>query len=95
IAAAAPEYLTPESVPAEVVAKEREIFVAEAGDKPAEIAKKIVDGKLAKYYESVCLLKQPFVKDPDKSIEQYLTEVAAKVGEKIEISRFNRLEMGA
>jgi elongation factor Ts len=95
IAAAAPEYLTPESVPAEVVAKEREIYAAEAGDKPDDITKKIVDGKLAKYYESVCLLKQPFIKDPDKTIEQYMTEVAAKVGEKIEISHFSRLELGA
>ena len=94
IAASAPEYLNPESVPEEVVAKEREIYASEAGDKPDDIATKIVDGKLDKFYQSVCLTKQPFIKDPDKSIEHYQTEVAAKVGEKIEIRQFSRIELG-
>jgi elongation factor Ts len=94
IAAAAPEYLNPESVPEEVVAKEREIYASEAGAKPADIATKIIDGKLTKFYQSVCLTKQPFIKDPDKSIEQYLTEIAAKVGEKVEIRQYRRIELG-
>lgn len=94
VAASAPEYLNPESVPEVVVAKEREIYASEAGDKPDAIATKIVDGKLDKFYQSVCLAKQPFIKDPDKSIEAYQTEVAAKVGEKIEIRQFNRMELG-
>lgn len=94
IAASAPEYLNPESVPEEVVAKEREIYASEAGDKPDDIVTKIVDGKLDKFYQSVCLTKQPFIKDPDKSIEQYQTDVAAKVGEKIEIRQFSRIELG-
>jgi len=94
IAASAPEYLNPESVPEEVVAKEREIYASEAGDKPDDIATKIVDGKLDKFYQSVCLTKQPFIKDPDKSIEHYQTAVAAKVGEKIEIRQFSRIELG-
>jgi elongation factor Ts len=94
IAATAPEYLNPESVPEEVVAKEREIYASEAGDKPTDIVTKIVDGKLAKYYQTVCLTQQPFVKDPDKTIEKYLTEVAAKVGEKIEIRQYRRIELG-
>jgi elongation factor Ts len=94
IAAAAPEYLDLETVPAEVVAKEREIYADEAGDKPDEIKSKIIDGKLAKYYEAVCLTKQPFVKDPDKSIETLTIEVSAKTGEKIVIRQFKRIELG-
>lgn len=94
IAASAPEYLNPADVPEAAVAKEREIYASEAGDKPDAIAAKIIEGKLAKYYQSVCLTQQPFVKDPDKTIEQYLTEVAAKVGEKIEIRQYRRIELG-
>jgi elongation factor Ts len=94
IAAAAPEYLDAAAVPAEVVAKEREIYAAEVSGKPADIVTKIVDGKLAKYYETVCLVSQAYVKDPDKTIADYMTEVSAKVGEKVTISRFTRLEMG-
>jgi elongation factor Ts len=94
IAASAPEYLVPEDVPEEVVAKEREIYAAEAEGKPADVLDKIVSGKLDKYYEAVTLLKQPFVKDPDKSIEQYMTEVSAKVGEKISVRQFKRIELG-
>ena len=94
IAASAPEYLNPEDVPADLVAKEREIYASEAGDKPDAIVNKIVDGKLTKFYETVCLVKQPFIKDPDKSIEQYQTEVAAKVGEKVDIRQFRRIELG-
>ena len=94
IAATAPEYLNPESVPETVISKEREIYAAEVGDKPAEILGKIVDGKLTKYYETVCLTKQPFIKDPDKKIEDITTEVAAKLGENIVIRQFSRVELG-
>jgi len=94
IAASDPEYLAPEVVPETVVAKEREIYAAEVEGKPVEIIDKIVDGKIAKFYEGVCLIKQPFVKDPDKSIEQYQTEVSAKVGEKIAIRQYKRIELG-
>lgn len=94
VAAANPEYLNPEAVPAEVVEKEREIYRKEVEGKPAEILEKIVDGKLAKYYEQVCLLNQPFVKDPDKSVGQLTTELVAKLGENIVIRRFVRYELG-
>lgn len=96
VAASDPIYLTPEAVPTEVVTKEREIYMSEleGGSKPAEIKEKIIDGKLNKYFMSVCLLKQPFVKDPDKSIEQLQTETAARLGEKVTIARFSRLELG-
>jgi elongation factor Ts len=94
IAASAPEYLNPESVPEAVVAKEREIYAAEVEGKPSEIIDKIVDGKLAKFYETVTLAKQPFIKDPDKSIEELATEVSAKLGEKIDIRQYRRIELG-
>ena len=94
IAAANPEYLNPESVPEAVVAKEREIYAAEVEGKPAEIVDKIVNGKLNKFYETVALTKQPFIKDPDKSIDQLMTEVSAKVGEKIDIRQYKRIELG-
>ncbi len=96
IAAAAPEYARPDDVPAEVVAKEREIYAAEmeGQNKPAEIIEKILDGKLAKYYESVCLTNQPFIKDPEKSIQNLTTDLITKVGENVVIRRFTRMELG-
>jgi elongation factor Ts len=94
IAAAAPEYVAPADVPESVVEKEKEIYAGEVQGKPAEIMEKIVSGKLEKYYESVCLLRQPFVKDPDKSIQDLTTELVAKLGENIVIRRFERLELG-
>ncbi|HSX41212.1 MAG TPA: translation elongation factor Ts [Candidatus Saccharimonadales bacterium] len=100
IAATDPEYLNPESVPEDVVSKEKEMFYGElvnspAGEKPDDIKLKIVNGKIDKYYETVCLSRQPFVKDPDKTIEALTTEVSAKVGENVVIRQFSRLELGA
>jgi elongation factor Ts len=96
VAAAAPEYLNPDAVPAEVVAKEKEIYAAEmeGQNKPAEIIEKILDGKIAKYYEAVCLTQQPFIKDPDKSIQQLTTDLITKVGENVVIRKFSRIELG-
>jgi elongation factor Ts len=94
IAASAPEYLDPESVPANVIEKEREIYSEDTKGKPEEVAGKILEGKLNKFYEQVTLLKQPFVKDPDKSIEELLIEVSAKTGEKIVIRQYRRIELG-
>ncbi len=94
IAASAPEYLNPESVPEDVVAKERAFYADEVKDKPAEIQDKIITGKLAKYYEGVCLTKQAFVKDPDKNIEQLITDAAAKLGENIVVRQYSRIELG-
>jgi len=95
VAAANPEYLRPEDVPAEVVAAEKAIYSKEAEGKPAAVAEKIVDGKLAKYYEQVCLVNQPFVKDPDVSVAKLTTNLVAKLGENIVIRRFERMELGA
>jgi elongation factor Ts len=95
VAAANPEYLKPEDVPAEVVEKERAVYRKEVEGKPAEIIEKIVDGKLNKFYEQVCLLNQPFVKDPDVSVGKLTTGLVAKLGENIVIRRFERMELGA
>jgi elongation factor Ts len=94
VAAANPEYITPEQVPAEVVEQERAIYRKEVEGKPAEIVDKIVDGKLAKYYESICLMNQPFVKDPDQTVGTLTTSLIAKLGENIVIRRFVRYELG-
>jgi elongation factor Ts len=95
IAAANPEYLKPEDVPADEVEKERAIYRKEVEGKPAEIIEKIVDGKLAKYYEQVCLLNQPFVKDPDVTVGKLTTNLVGKLGENIVIRRYTRMELGA
>jgi elongation factor Ts len=95
VAAANPEYLKPEDVPAEVVEKERAIYRKEAEGKPEAVLDKIVEGKLAKYYEQVCLLNQPFVKDPDVTVGKLTTNLVAKLGENIVIRRYSRMELGA
>jgi len=97
IAAASPECVDRDSVNPEALKKETatiEKEVAAAG-KPAEFAQKIIDGKLAKWYEQICLVNQPFIKDPDKTIDQLTKELIGKLGENIIIKRFSRLELGA
>jgi elongation factor Ts len=95
VAAANPTYLNAESVPAEVIEQEKAVYRKEVEGKPAEIIEKIVDGKLNKFYEQVCLVNQPFVKDPDVSVGKLTTNLIAKLGENIVIRRYNRLELGA
>jgi elongation factor Ts len=96
IAAMAPKYITKDEVPADEVAKEKAILLEEvkASGKPAEIAEKIVEGRLNKYFEEYCLLYQPFVKDPSKTIEDLLNEKISKIGEKIVIARMSRFQIG-
>ncbi len=96
IAAMNPRYLKPEDVNPDEVAKEKAIYLEEvkASGKPAEIAEKIVEGKIRKFTEEGALLRQPFVKDPSKTIEELLNEKIAKIGEKLEIKRFVRFEIG-
>jgi elongation factor Ts len=96
IAAAAPLALTPEEIPADVVERERGVYreqVKQEG-KPEKMWDKIVEGKLNKFYKESTLLEQPFVKDPDKTIKELITEVAAKTGEKITVRRFARFKLG-
>jgi elongation factor Ts len=96
IAAAAPQYVRREEVPAEVVAKELEIAKAQMRDqkKPEAILEKIAQGKLEKFYSEICLLEQPFVKDDKKKIQDVVTEAVAKIGENIQIRRFARFVLG-
>ncbi|MEX0748446.1 MAG: translation elongation factor Ts [Candidatus Saccharimonadales bacterium] len=94
VAAANPQYLKPDSVPESVVAKEKEIYTGELEGKPENIREQILSGKLDKFYEQACLYKQPFIKDPDKTIEAYQTELVARLGENIVIAQFARMELG-
>lgn len=96
VAAANPQYLSSEKVAKTELDKESEIIKKEiaASGKPTEVADKMLHGKLAKWYEQVCLLNQPFIKDDSKTIEQLRSELVAKLGENIIISRFERIELG-
>ncbi|MFV9509827.1 translation elongation factor Ts [Tepidibacillus sp. LV47] len=96
IAATNPKYISREEVPQEEIEKERQILTQQALNegKPEKIVEKIVEGRLEKFYKEVCLLEQPFVKDPDKTIDQLVKEQIAKIGENINIRRFVRYEMG-
>lgn len=95
IAAANPAYVTREEVPETDLAKEREIASAQVAGKPPAAVQKIVEGKLEKYYATVCLLDQPFVKQPEKSIKEILTAAIAKTGENMVVRRFTRYQLGA
>ena len=95
IAAANPAYVRREEVPEADLAKEREIAMAQLAGKPPAAVQKIVEGKLDKYYSQVCLLEQPFVKNPEKMIKDILTENIAKLGENMQIRRFVRYQLGA
>ena len=95
IAAASPTCVTREEVPEADLAKEREIATAQVEGKPPAAIQKIVEGKLEKYYSTVVLLDQPFVKQPEKTIKELLTERIAKTGENIQVRRFVRYQLGA
>lgn len=95
VAAFAPEYVSPETIPADILEKQRASFAAEMAEekKPDDIKAKIIEGKLAKWYTEVCLTKQSFFKDEDVVVEQLINEKIAKIGEKIIVARFTRFEM--
>jgi len=96
IAASSPLYVQREDVPAEVVEKEKEILKQQAMNegKPANIAEKMVTGRVDKFFKQICLLEQPFIKDTDKTVQDIVNEKIAMIGEKISIRRFTRYEMG-
>lgn len=95
IAAASPTVVSRDQVAEADLAKEREIAAAQVQGKPPAAVQKIVEGKLEKYYSTVCLLDQPFVKIPEKTIKEILTEKIAKIGENIQVRRFVRFQLGA
>jgi elongation factor Ts len=95
IAAASPLYVSREEVPEADLQKERDIAAAQVQGKPPAAVQKIVEGKLEKYYSTVCLVDQPFVKLPEKSVKDMVTEKIAKIGENIQIRRFIRYQLGS
>ncbi|HHT70390.1 MAG TPA: translation elongation factor Ts [Firmicutes bacterium] len=96
VAAANPLYLAKEDVPAEVLAKEKEILRVQALNegKPEKVVDRIVEGRLTKFFSETCLLEQPFIKDPDKKVGDLLKEKMARIGENMIIRRFVRFRLG-
>lgn len=96
IAAANPVAITREEVPEQVITREKDIYIQQAIDsgKPANIAEKMVAGKIEKFLAEICLLEQKYVKNPDLSIQDLLNEVVGKMGENISIKRFARFQVG-
>ncbi|MGD8833871.1 MAG: translation elongation factor Ts [Desulfobacteraceae bacterium] len=97
IAATSPVGIVAEDVPESVITREKDIYRDQALEmgKPEKMIDKIVEGKMNKFYKESCLMNQQYVKDPDKTISDYLNEVIAKTGEKVEIKRFARFQVGA
>jgi elongation factor Ts len=94
IAAAHPLYVSRADVPGNLIEAEREIYKAQVKGKPENVAEKIVDGKLDKFYTTVCLLEQAFIKNPDQTIKELLNAKVAELGENIVIRRFTRYLVG-
>lgn len=96
VVAARPLYVQRDDIPAEVIAKESEIYKAQLADsdKPAQIQDRIIEGKLEKWYAEVCLLEQPFIKDPDTTVQDLIKQSIAALGENIQVRRFARMEIG-
>ena len=95
-AALNPSYVRPEEVPAEVLEHEKEVLRQQALNegKPEKIVEKMIVGRIEKFYKENCLLDQEFIKDSDKTVQQVVTEAVAKIGEKIDIRRYTRYELG-
>lgn len=96
IAASDPVSVSREDVPKEIVQREREIYAeqAKASGKPDNVIPRVVEGRLEKYYKENCLLEQPFVKDPDRTVRDIVTEAIARLGENIFVQRFQRFKVG-
>ena len=96
IAAASPDYVSRDEVPEDAVSKERAVQLARTIEegKPQQIAEKIVEGRMNKWFQDVCLLEQKFVKDDEKTIEQVVQDTVATIGENIKVRRFSRYVLG-
>ncbi len=96
IAASSPRFISREDVTEEILAQEREIYKSQAlaTGKPEKVIGKIVDGKMEKYYSESCLLEQPFIKNMDITVQEYISSIIAKLGENIKVRRFARFALG-
>jgi len=96
VVAAKPLYLAPEDIPPDVLEEEKNVYRAQARDagKPEHIIERIVEGKLQKHFQEVCLMRQPFIKDDDLTVQDILTRTIAKLGENIVMRRFARFALG-
>lgn len=94
VAAAHPEYLSPEKVPAEQISQEKEIAKSQIKGKPENIIDKIVEGKLNSYYDAVCLVRQKYIRDDSKSIQQIVEERSKEVGKPLKVTNFIRWSVG-
>ena len=96
VAAASPRYVRREDVPADVIEAERTIYRAQASGsgKPAPVIERIVDGKVEKFFGDVCLLEQPFIKEPQRTVRQLVTDAVAQLGENVVVRRFARFQLG-
>lgn len=96
VVAARPQYVRPEDIPPEVLKSEKQIYEAQMADlnKPAHVLERIVENKLKKFYEEVCILNQPFIKDQNRTVQDVINETIATTGENIVLRRFVRMELG-
>ena len=94
IAAANPTYVRREDVPADLVAREKDIYKDQVKDKPAQVIEKIIEGKLGSYYQQVCLMEQASVRDPNVTIQQLVQDAIRILGENITVTRFTRMKVG-
>ncbi len=95
IAAASPLFVSREEVPANAIDNEKQIYAEQIKGKPANMQDQIMSGKLEKYYEQVCLIDQPYVREPEKKIKDLIAEKVGKLGENIQVRRFARFVLGA
>ncbi len=96
VAASSPLYVSKEDVPEDALEKERRLYREQALEqgKPEKVIDRIVEGKLNKFYQEVCLLEQPFIREPEKTVSQLITEHIARLGENIRVKRFVRFQLG-
>ena len=94
VAASSPRWVRREDVPAKVVEAEKTVYAGQAKGKPENVVEKIVSGKLEKFFAETCLMEQPFVKDPDLTIEALRTSLVGVIGENVEVRRFARFQLG-
>ena len=86
--------VSPDDLPDNVLQAERELYRQQAADKPEQVRERIVEGKLGKFYEQVCLLRQPYIRDDSRTVEEVIKDTIAKLGENVELRRFVRMDLG-